>query len=74
MTESRAAEIMDKAAETWEDVLDEDVTQEDVNRVEELLDLSAEAFERQDWTGAWMWAGNALAYIRERVAPLPATA
>ena len=50
------------------------MTQDDANRVEELLDLSAQAMDREDFTGAWLWAGNALAYIRERIAPLPATA
>lgn len=73
MTAAKAAELIDDATNAWEDVLDEDCCQDDVNRVEELLDLAAESMERADWTGAWLWAGNALGYIRERLAPPPAT-
>jgi hypothetical protein len=73
ITAAKAALILDDACDTWDDLLDHHVTQDDVNRVEELLDLSSQAMDREDFTGAWLWAGNALAYIRERIAPLPAT-
>lgn len=74
ITEAKATLILNDACDTWDDVTAQRTTQDDVNRVEELLDLSSQAMDREDWTGAWMWAGNALAYIRERIAPLPATA
>lgn len=67
MTSAKAIETMDRATDLWEDVDAAEVCQEDINRVEEMLDLSAEAFDREDWTGAWMWAGNAIGYIRERI-------
>lgn len=67
MTSAKAIEMMDRAADLWEDVDAAEVCQEDINRVEELLDLSAQAFDREDWTGAWLWAGTALGYIQERI-------
>jgi hypothetical protein len=74
VTRDKAIEIIDDTVDLWYDTLDGDTEQADVDRVEELLDLSVESFDREDWTGAWLWAGNALAYIRERLTPLPATA
>lgn len=75
MYKLKAIEVMDRAADLWGDVDPAEVCQEDINRVEELLDLSAQAFDREDWTGAWLWAGNAIGYIRERIRDCqPATA
>lgn len=74
ITQTSAVELLDDACDAWDEVEDDDVTQDDVNRVEEMLHLSSQAMDRDDFTGAWLWAGNALGYIRERLEPLPATA
>lgn len=74
ITQSKAMEILDDACDLWDEVEEEDVTQEQVNHVAELLDLAGQGIERADWVGAWLWAGTAIAFIRERVIPLPVTA
>jgi hypothetical protein len=74
MYKAKALQQIEIAQGEWEETWGSEFAEEHGAHVNGLLDLAHEAFERDDWTGAWMWAGNAIGFIRERLAPQPAIA
>ena len=68
MDAPKARQMIEIATDEWTETWGSDFADENRERVSDMLDRAHGCLERADWTGAWLWAGNALGFIRERLA------